>query len=141
MFRVAKLNEAAVVPVRAHDGDAGMDLTSVESVLIPAKGQAIVGTGLAFAFPSDCYARIAPRSGLAVKHGLSVGAGVADSHYRGEYKVVLFNHSDKDYQVNVGDRIAQVIFEKIFAPTLEEVIFDALGNTERGDKGFGSSGQ
>ena len=142
MFKVAKLHENAVVPTRATATDAGMDLYAVESVSVPPHGQALVDTGIAIQIPTDCYARVAPRSGLAVKHGISVGAGVVDSGYRGPIKVVLFNHKDADFQVNIGDRIAQIIFERIYTPeTLQEVPYEDLCATERGTGGFGSTGQ
>lgn len=141
MFRVSKLHEDAVIPSRAKEGDAGMDLSSVENVVVPARGQALVGTGLAMQVASTCYARVAPRSGLAVKNGIYVGAGVVDSGYRGEIKVLLFNHSDKDFTINKGDRIAQIIFEMIATPqVLEEVPYEELTKTDRGDGGFGSTG-
>jgi dUTP pyrophosphatase len=91
--------------------------------------------------PADCYARIAPRSGLAVKHGIDIGAGVVDSDYLGIVGVVMFNTGDNDFQVNAGDRIAQLICERIYTPVWEEV--SSLANfeeTERGDGGFGSTG-
>ena len=105
---------------------------------IPAKGKGLVKTGLAISFPAGLYARITPRSGLALKWFIDVGAGVIDSDYRGEVGVVLFNHGDQDFQVKMGDRIAQLILEKIDTPPVEEV--QDLGNTVRGTGGFGSTG-
>lgn len=98
----------------------------------------MVGTGLAFGIPEGNYGRIAPRSGLAAKHSIDVGAGVIDSDYRGEVKVLLFNFSDTDFGVSEGDRIAQMIIEKYTQTTLTEV--DELDETVRGDGGFGSTG-
>ena len=95
-------------------------------------------TGLAISFPAGLYARIAPRSGLALKKFIDVGAGVVDHDYRGEVGVVLFNHGDQDFEVNMGDRIAQLILEKIDTPPVEEV--QGLGDTVRGVGGFGSTG-
>jgi dUTP pyrophosphatase len=79
---------------------------------VPKRGQALISTGLAFAIPTGNYGRVAPRSGLAVKNSINVGAGVIDSDYRGEVKVLLFNHGDADFEISEGDRIAQLIIEK-----------------------------
>ena len=95
-------------------------------------------TGLSISFPAGLYARIAPRSGLALKKFIDIGAGVVDSDYRGEVGVVLFNHGDQDFQVKMGDRIAQLILEKIDTPPVEEV--QCLDDTVRGTGGFGSTG-
>lgn len=95
-------------------------------------------TGLSIAIPEQTYARIAPRSGLAVKKFLDVGAGVVDYDYRGEVGVVLFNHGEEDFEVKVGDRIAQLILERISMADCVET--DMLFDTERGSAGFGSTG-
>ena len=92
MLRVKKLHKEAVLPVRGSPGAAGYDLTSTESHIILPGHRAIVGTGIALELPEGTYGRVAPRSGLAVKNGLQVGAGVVDRDYRGELKVVIFNH-------------------------------------------------
>lgn len=141
MFRVSKVNENAKVPARGRDGDAGYDLSSCENVVIPAHHYGTVDTGIAIDIPSDCYARVAPRSGLACKHGIQVGAGVVDSNYRGTIRVLLFNHGTEPFLIQQGDRIAQLIFERIYTPTFfEEVAYEELTNTARGANGFGSSG-
>ena len=106
---------------------------------MPNRGQVLVSTGLAFAIPTGNYGRIAPRSGLAVKNSINVGAGVIDSDYRGEVRVLLFNHGDVDFVISEGDRIAQLIIEK-YTPT-ELVEVETLGETQRGEGGFGSTGQ
>jgi len=116
---------------------AGHHLYANEGTDVPARGQAIVGTGIAIGFPHDTYGQIAPRSSLAVKHRLMTNAGVIDSDYRGEVKVVLANLGDQPYQVKKGDRIAQLIIEKFDNRELQEVT--QLDDTERGDQGFGSS--
>ena len=103
--------------------------------MYPAHGKVLVKTGLSLAMPSGCYGRIAPRSGLALKKFIDVGAGVVDADYRGELGIVLFNFSDTDFQINMGDKVAQLIFEKIKTPVLKEV--DSLEDTDRGNKGFG----
>lgn len=141
-FKVFKKSPLATVPFRADPGAAGYDLSSIEELVIPAKSQGIVDTGLVFQFPSDCYGRVAPRSGLAVRNSIMVMAGVVDSSYRDSIKVVLFNHSDKDLSIKIGDRIAQLIFEKIYTPA-ELVLVDRIDDlltTERGTGGFGSTG-
>jgi len=104
---------------------------------LPARGQAIVGTGIAIGLPHNTYGRIAPRSSLVVKHRLTTNAGVIDSNYRGEVKVVLANLGEQPYRVEKGDQIAQRIIEKIDNRELQEVT--QLDEIERGDPGFGSS--
>lgn len=98
----------------------------------------MVMTDIQIEIPEGCYGRIAPRSGLAHKHFIDVGAGVIDSDYRGNVGVIIFNFSDQDFVVQRGDRIAQLICEKIENPELEEV--QELFVSARGDKGFGSTG-
>ena len=118
---VKRLCNNAALPRRGTDGSAGYDLSAAQECIVPAKGKGIVKTGLAISFPPGMYARIAPRSGLAVKKFIDVGAGVIDQDYRGEVGVVLFNHGDSDFQVKQGDRIAQLILEKIETPVVQEV--------------------
>ena len=140
MLRVKKLNPEAVFPVRATEGSAGYDLTSVESHIILPGHRAVVSTGLALEIPTSFYGRVAPRSGLAVKNGIQVGAGVIDEDYRGEVKVVLFNHDlHKTFEIKPGYRIAQLVLERIGCPPVEEIVDDLQG-TVRGDGGFGSTG-
>ena len=141
-LHVVLLVPTAVLPARATAGSAGYDLTASHDATIPARGRALVRTGLAFAsIPDGTYGRIAPRSGLALKKGLCVGAGVVDADYRGEVGVVLFNHSDVDVDVAAGDRCAQIVFERIFLPDVVQVAAPdgtpAAG--ERGTAGFGST--
>jgi dUTP pyrophosphatase len=133
------LNENAVSPKKANKFDAGYDLSSIEDMIIPANSRAIVPTGIAVATPINTYARIAPRSGLAAKHGIDVFAGVVDAGYRGEIKVILFNSSNEDFTIKKGDRIAQLILEMIATP--ETIITNDLPSIDdRGEGGFGSSG-
>ena len=112
--------------------------SSCADVTVPAHGRAIVPTGLALAAPPGTYARVAPRSGLAVKHFIDTGAGVVDEDYRGEVGVVLFNHGGDAFEVRRGDRVAQLILERIVTPEVEEV--DDLDATARGAGGYGSTG-
>lgn len=142
IFRFAKVVSSAVMPTRADEGAAGYDLSACEEKIIPAGSWDKVDTGIAVEIPRyDCYARVAPRSGLAYKKGISVGAGVIDSSYRGTIQVILFNHGKEDFVVNPNDRIAQMIFERIYTPVLAEVSYEELTYTERGIGGFGSTGK
>jgi dUTP pyrophosphatase len=138
MFKVKLLSPDAKVPTRATEFSAGLDLSSIEDTVVPANKWIAIPTGISIQIPKDCYARIAPRSGLAFKYGIQVGAGVADSDYTGEIKVILFNHGSSDFEVKKGDRIAQLIFEKIYTDYFVEV--EELDDTVRGDGGFGSTG-
>ena len=137
-LQVKILWENAVLPVRGSAGAAGYDLCAASNCVIPSRGKDTVDTGLAVALPSGTYARIAPRSGLAIRNFIDVGAGVVDSDYRGEIKVVLFNHSAEDFAVQAGDRIAQLILERIKTPQVKKVA--TLDDTDRGADGFGSTG-
>ena len=139
MIKVKKLHELAIVPKRNNPTDAGADLYSVEEVTIPPQSRAIIATGISVEIPSGFYGRIAPRSGLAVKNGIDVLAGVCDSSYRGEVKVVLINtDTTKPFEITYGDKIAQLIIEQHF--NFEMLEDDELSNTDRGANGFGSSG-
>ena len=137
-FCVKLLSPQATLPKRASDGAAGYDLSSAVDILVPAFGKAMVSTDLAIATPQGTYARIAPRSGLAVKHFLAIGAGVVDHDFRGNIQVVIFNHSPKDFSVNKGDRIAQLILECSATPPVSCV--SDLPSTQRNSHGFGSTG-
>lgn len=140
MLKVLLRSENATVPTKGSALAAGYDIYSSEAGLVPAHGQAMIGTDLTVCVPVGCYGRVAPRSGLAAKHGISTGAGVVDADYRGEIKVILFNHSDKDFEVNKGDRIAQLVLEKILLTDIVEITADELDKTTRGEGGFGSTG-
>lgn len=125
---------------RANATDAGIDIRAAEDALIKPLGRATVSTGLRLEIPDGYYGRVAPRSGLAHRHGIDVLAGVIDSGYRGEVKVVLHN-TDKDdaFAVSAGDKIAQLIIERHYNPEFVEV--EDLNSTDRGSGGFGSSGK
>ena len=138
VLKVQKLNNNTALPKRSTEGAAGYDLCASHDCTIPAGGKGLVKTGLSISFPVGLYAKIAPRSGLALKRFIDVGAGVVDSDYRGEVGVILFNHGDQAFEVKMGDRIAQLILEKIDTPPVEEV--QGLDNTVRGSGGFGSTG-
>ena len=137
-LKVKKLTNEARIPTRGSGGAVGYDLYSSDSVVVPPSHRALVGSGVAIVLPAGCYGRVAPRSGLAVKHGIQVGAGVVDPDYTGEVKVVLFNHGHADFHIHKGDRIAQLILEKCDTPEVVEI--GAVEDTERGSGGFGSTG-
>lgn len=134
-----RLHAAAKLPTRGSMHSAGLDLYAVEGMNIPAHARASVHTGLAVSIPQGFYGRVAPRSGLAVKHGLDVLAGVIDSDYRGEIICALINHGDEAIRIDAGMRVAQLIIEAIATP--EPVWSEDLSETERGRGGFGSTGE
>ena len=138
ILKVKKLSDTAKLPVRGSELAAGYDLSASVDTVIPARGRQLVKTDLAMAIPEGMYGRIAPRSGLAWKNFIDTGAGVIDSDYRGEVKVLLFNHEDKEFAVKAGDRVAQLILERIATP--EVVAVDDLDATDRQVGGFGSTG-
>lgn len=137
LLYVKKCSPNAQLPVRVSDGSAGYDLFSVEEKTIPAHGKASVSTDLMLKIPSYHYGRIASRSGLAFHHNIHTAAGVIDCDYRGKVVVLLINLSNVDYLVKSGDRIAQLIIERISIPTV--ICVSTLDDTERGTGGFGSS--
>lgn len=119
---------------------AGCDLPSAEEVVIPAGEWKLVGTGLFLEIPEGFMAMVCPRSGLALKHGITVlnAPGIIDADYRGEVKVILINHSKQEYSIKTGDRIAQLIFAPAFQASMSES--EQLSGTQRGQGGFGSTG-
>jgi len=125
-------------------GSAGYDLFAAHSIRIPPQGNALIGTGIAVVVPEGFYGRLAPRSSLALEHHLDVGAGVIDSNYRGEVKVVMFNHSSIEHFVVQGDKIVQMILVRIETPAVRpatDAEWDMMSDTGRGTNGFGSSGK
>ncbi|KAK9302136.1 hypothetical protein QLX08_005747 [Tetragonisca angustula] len=139
MLKFAKLSDKAHAPTRESKYAAGYDLKSAYEYTVPAHGKELVKTDLQIAVPENTYGRIAPRSGLAWKNHIDVGAGVIDADYRGNVGIVLFNHSNEDLKIMPGDRVAQIICEKIIYPELQEV--NNLDKTVRGEGGFGSTGK
>ncbi|KAL8277026.1 hypothetical protein RQP46_010560 [Phenoliferia psychrophenolica] len=137
-FLVQRLSDKAKLPTRGSASAAGYDLYSAEAKTVPAHGKALINTQLSIAVPEGTYGRVAPRSGLASKFMIDTGAGVIDADYRGTVHVLLFNLSDKDFEVAEGDRVAQLILEKIVTPEVTEV--ESLSETVRGAGGFGSTG-
>lgn len=140
MFKVKLLNNDAKTPIKGSRFSAGLDLFSSEDFKIDPWDRRLISTGISIELPEGTYGRIAPRSGLAVKNGIQVGAGVIDRDYRGEIKVLLFNLSNEEFQGKKGDRIAQLILEKIEEVKAPDIV-TVLSDSDRADKGFGSSGQ
>jgi len=137
---VKRLHDGATIPVRAYEGDAGLDLSACERVELEPGARAVVGTGLAVAIPDGHAGFVQPRSGLAARHGIAVvnSPGLVDSGYRGEVKVVLLNTDrDEAFVVEPGMRIAQLVVVPVATPPPVEV--EELPASERGEKGFGSS--
>ena len=137
-LRVKLLSTKATLPVKGTTLAAGYDLSSAQQLTIPVNGRALVQTDISLSVPKGTYGRIAPRSGLAIKHGITTGAGVIDADYTGPIGVVLFNHGNQDFQIKEGDRIAQLILEQVADKPVIQV--QELTQTTRGDKGFGSTG-
>lgn len=135
-----RLVPEAVLPAYAHPGDAGMDLCSVERLVVPAGGRALVHTGLKMALPPGYEAQVRPRSGLALKRGVTVlnTPGTIDEGYRGEIGVVLANFGEEDFAVEKGDRIAQMVIAPVTRAEICET--QELDATDRGEGGFGSTG-
>lgn len=140
---VQKLIDSAFALTKNNDQDAGYDLYAFTPVTIPAWGKALISTQITVVPPPGTYGRIASRSGLSVNNDLEVGAGVIDRGYTGEIKVVLRNFSDKEYTVQRGDKIAQLILESCKQCPIKVVarISDIIGHSTRGALGFGSSGK
>jgi len=138
-LRFAKMSEHAKAPTRGSSVAAGYDLYAAEEMVLEPGKRACVKTDIQIEVPDGTYGRVAPRSGLAAKHGIDVGAGVVDKDYRGNVMVLLFNFGDAAFNVARGDRIAQLVLEKICMAELEEL--PTLDDTERGDGGFGSTGK
>ena len=148
---IKKLYPDALIPSYGSKGAAGLDLCAYGEYTIPARTRKLISTGISIQWMTsndngenekqeDYYFRIAPRSGLSVKHCVEIGAGVVDSDYRGEVKICFVNNSDSSYSIAHGDKIAQGILEKIkHFDTIE--IVDELVKTDRGDSGFGSTGK
>ena len=136
---IRRLHEDAVLPTRAYEGDAGVDLTACEPAELPPGGRATVGTGLAIAVPTSHAGLVLPRSGLAAEHGIGVlnAPGLIDSGYRGEVRIILYNPGRETFRVESGMRIAQLVLVAVETVRLVEVA--ELPESERGERGFGSS--
>jgi dUTP pyrophosphatase len=137
-LQIKRLTLDATLPTRASPGSVGYDLYSLNDLIIQPNSRDIVSTGVCATIPLGCYGRIAPRSGLTVKYGIHVGAGVIDPDYTGELKVCLFNLGSVPFEIKQGERIAQLILEKCSTPLIQEV--NELQKTMRANRGFGSTG-
>lgn len=137
-IKIQKIDQSAKLPEYAYDGDAGMDIFSLEGVLIPAGEKAILRTGIKFQIPKGFAGFVWDKSGLAAKHHLKTMAGVLDSNYRGELMIVLTNLGKSDYIASKGSKIAQLVIKPIENAEIEEGAIE--DETIRGEKGFGSSG-
>ena len=138
VLNIKKLDEDAIVPTKANRSDAGYDLYAFHGTILQKHAHKLIKTGISMAIPEGYVGLIWPRSGMAYKHGIDVFAGVIDSSYRGEIGVVLYNSQYSNYSIEKGDRIAQILFQKIEDFDLHVV--ENLDDTNRGTGGFGSSG-
>ena len=140
---IKKTNKEVITPKYKTDGSSGVDLSAFldKEVVIKPNSSELIPTGLQIAIPEELEIQIRPRSGLAAKESISVlnSPGTIDSDYRGELKIILFNHGKEDFIINNGDRIAQMVLVPILKMEFEEV--DSLPNTVRGQGGFGSTGK
>ena len=140
---IKKLNPKAELPKYKTEGSSGMDLMALieNPITIKSQNSALIPTGLSIAIPEDTEVQIRPRSGLAAKSSISVlnTPGTIDSDYRGEIKIILFNHGEEEFTVNNKDRIAQMILMPVLKADFEEV--EELPKTIRGSGGFGSTGK
>lgn len=139
VVKIARMNNNIVMPKQAHDTDAGFDLSSTTRVDIPAGCSMLVGTGLRMEIPVGWCGQINPRSGLASKHQVVVGARIIDAAYRGELMINLINNGHETFEVVEGMRVAQILFLPVLTNVIEVTEGD-LSNTVRGEGGFGSSG-
>ena len=139
-IKIQKIHPDAIIPKYAHDGDAGMDLHSCENYILKSRERRLISTGLKVEIEKGYEMQIRPRSGLALKYGISVlnTPGTIDSGYRGDVGVILINTSSSDYEIKKGDRIAQAVINKLEDVVIEEV--EGLADSSRGDGGFGSTG-
>jgi dUTP pyrophosphatase len=140
-LEVARLQEDAILPTRAYEGDAGLDLYAAHAARLGPGERASIGTGVAVAIPPGHAGLVLPRSGLALRHGIALvnAPGLIDEGYRGELRVLLLNTDlQASFEIVAGDRIAQLVLVAVAAPALVEVA--QLGSSEREERGFGSSG-
>ncbi len=140
-LKIQKIHNEAIIPSYAHKGDAGLDLYSVENITINPSETALIKTGIKIQLPPQTEAQVRPRSGLALKCGITVlnTPGTIDEGYRGEVGVILINHGREPFIVEKGMKIAQMIVKPVWYVDIEEV--EELSDTERAEGGFGSSGK
>lgn len=140
ILKIRKVNPEAKVPFYAHEGDAGLDLFSVDDIIINPMERKLVRTGIQIQLPSNTEAQIRPRSGLALKNGITVlnTPGTIDEGYRGEIGIILINLGNEPFEVKKSMKIAQMVIKPVIKPEIEEV--NELSETDRGEGGFGSTG-
>lgn len=138
-INIQKLEQGAIIPTYAHEGDAGMDLCALNEVRIPAGKRSLVGTGIAMEIPHGYVGLVWDKSGLSNNHGLKTLGGVIDAGYRGEIKVGIINLGETDYTIEAGHKVAQMLIQKVEHPEIAEV--SELSSTARGHGGFGSTGK
>ena len=140
LLKVERIHKDAILPCCAHEGDAGLDLYSVDEVTINHGESALIKTGIKIELPKQTEAQVRPRSGLALKFGITVlnTPGTIDEGYRGEVGVILINHSNKTFIVEKGMKIAQMVIKPVWKVDVIEV--NELSSTERSEGGFGSTG-
>jgi dUTP pyrophosphatase len=138
-LHIKKLHPDAKLPTYAHPGDAGMDLYTYEDTHIPAHGRVLVPSGIAMAIPDGYVGLVWDKSGVSYKAGLKVIGGVADAGYRGQIFVGILNTTDEEYVFEKGDKVAQMLIQKVERPDIIEV--NELDETSRGDRAFGSTGK
>jgi dUTP pyrophosphatase len=131
--------EGGVLPAYGSPGAAGADLRASAAILVPPRGRAVVPTAVRLEIPPGHVGLVWPRSGLAVRHGIDTLAGVIDSDYRGEVRVVLVNHGDEPFRIARGDRVAQLLVQRVERASFVRV--ERLAESERGAGGFGSTGR
>ena len=140
-LKIKRISDKAVLPNYAHEGDAGLDLYAVKELILKPGERGLVHTGIQIELPKNTEAQIRPRSGLALKHGITTlnSPGTIDEGYRGEIGVILINHSDETFKVEEGMKIAQMVVKPIVKVEITEVE-ELSDDTERKENGFGSSG-
>ncbi len=140
ILKFKRIHPDAEIPAYAHPSDAGMDIKSVCDIVVKAHDRALIKTGLVMLLPPMYEAQVRPRSGLALKSGITVlnTPGTIDSGYRGEVGVILFNTTDSDFEVKKGDKVAQIVIAPVTQPVIEET--DVIDETDIGEGGFGSTG-
>jgi dUTP pyrophosphatase len=140
ILKIKKTHTDAIIPSYAHPGDAGLDLFSIEEKIIESGSTSLIKTGIKIELPEGTEAQVRPRSGLALKHSITVlnSPGTIDEGYRGEVGVILINHSKELFKVEKGMKIAQMVIQRVVKAQIEEV--SDLSDTSRAEGGFGSTG-
>jgi len=140
VLKVEKISDNAIIPNYANKGDAGLDLYAINELILASGERGLVRTGIKIELPENTEAQIRPRSGLALKHGISLvnAPGTIDEGYRGEIGVIVINHGQDVFKVESGMKIAQMVIKPVWRVQVQEV--KSLSDAERGDRGFGSSG-